>query len=218
MLIIHVWYSGGTNCHAVLDNSHDFSSHLGPSRCIPNLYNDAEIVPTQNHRMNSKKSDFGALTNGISIPDGVRHLFVVSGKSSQACAAQRAALRTYLEKKGSQTSPEFLSNLSYTLCSRRSSFAWRWATSATTLAELSESLNQDLSPNQGIRLGSKIGFVFTGQGSQWHAMGRELFHQNAIFAASLRRGDKCVKMLGAPVSLIGMSMSVMSKLILTVFR
>ena len=129
---------------------------------------------------------------------------MVSGKSLQVCIAQKFALKQYLEKRAKQVSADFLSNLSYSLCTRRSHFGWRWGASAITLEELMEALNDDVSAPQKIKHQPKIGFVFTGQGSQWHAMGRELISKNAVFTSSLRRGDECLENLGAPWSLIGM--------------
>lgn len=50
----------------------------------------------------------------------------------------------------------------------------------------------------------QLGFVFTGQGAQWHAMGRELYGVNgyAVYKAALERADRCIRKLGSPWSLI----------------
>jgi acyl transferase domain-containing protein len=50
----------------------------------------------------------------------------------------------------------------------------------------------------------RIGYVFTGQGAQWHAMGRELLEQYPVFAATLNAADAYLFKLGAPFSLLGM--------------
>lgn len=50
----------------------------------------------------------------------------------------------------------------------------------------------------------QLGFVFTGQGAQWHAMGRELYGQHgyAVYKSALERADRCLHKLGAQWSLI----------------
>ncbi|CAL3970577.1 unnamed protein product, partial [Diplocarpon coronariae] len=50
----------------------------------------------------------------------------------------------------------------------------------------------------------RIGFIFTGQGAQWYAMGRELFDAYPIFAATMERIDRYLTKLGANFSLLGM--------------
>lgn len=51
-----------------------------------------------------------------------------------------------------------------------------------------------------------LGFVFTGQGAQWHAMGRELYHRHhggyPVYKAALERADRCLRRLGAAWSLV----------------
>jgi acyl transferase domain-containing protein len=49
----------------------------------------------------------------------------------------------------------------------------------------------------------RIGFVFTGQGAQWNAMGRELYEQYPVFASTLNACDKCLESFGASFSVIG---------------
>lgn len=50
----------------------------------------------------------------------------------------------------------------------------------------------------------QIGFVFTGQGAQWHAMGRELYGQHGypVYTAALDLADRCLQKLGAQWSLV----------------
>ncbi|KAL8805875.1 MAG: hypothetical protein Q9182_001656 [Xanthomendoza sp. 2 TL-2023] len=172
------------------------------SRLVSSFHQSAEIIPTQQHRSATTRVDLNTVCSNTDTHHRARHLLVVSGKSSQTCIAQRAALHRYLEDMGDEIPDDFLSTLSYTLCDRRSPFSWRWATSATTLLELKESLREDLPSPQRIRLQPKIGFVFTGQGAQWHAMARELINHNEVFTASLRRADECIKMSGASWSVI----------------
>ena len=41
----------------------------------------------------------------------------------------------------------------------------------------------------------RLGFVFTGQGAQWHAMGRQLLEQSLLFRQSLERCDNVLRQL-----------------------
>lgn len=213
-------HSGGTNCHAVLDNSSFFSSDQELSHLPQNSSDLPNIRATNNGHVNCPTSHSGSIFDTKDSLGEPRHLFVISGKSSQACVAQKLALKQYLEAKAIDTPAHFLSNLSYTLCSRRSSFSWRWATSATTFSELEESLIQNSPAPQQVSLQPNIGFVFTGQGSQWYAMGREMMHSNEVFMASMRRGDKYIRQLGATWSPTGKSTAdqISSNKHLTVYR
>ena len=198
-------HSGGTNCHAVLDNSSFCLSDPASSHLSQKSSDLRNIRATSNGHVNGTTSHSDSIFDSNDSLGEIRHLFVISGKSSQACIAQKIALRQYLEAKTIDTPTNFLSDLSYTLCSRRSSFSWRWATSATTLSELKESLTQNHPAPQQASLQPNIGFVFTGQGSQWYAMGREMMHSNDVFMASIRRGEEYITQLGATWSLTGKS-------------
>ena len=72
---------------------------------------------------------------------------------------------------------------------------------ASSLTELRETLA--ISSETFTRSTDKpaLGFVFTGQGSQWHAMGRELFSYQT-FAKSMQESDAYLKDFGAEWSLL----------------
>lgn len=105
---------------------------------------------------------------------------------------------------------DLLDHLSYTL-GRRALLKWRVAIPAATSFELIEALNSNgILPSKASVSGQghisdlRIGFVFTGQGAQWHAMGRELYGSQGFpaFAAALNRADRYLRKLGAEWSLV----------------
>lgn len=77
-----------------------------------------------------------------------------------------------------------MSSLSYTLCSRRTHYSWRFSCVARDNQDLFNQLSAEGNVEQ---LGSNgkgipISFVFTGQGAQWSQMGRELLQLNSASA------------------------------------
>lgn len=112
--------------------------------------------------------------------------------------AQKQAL--YLQTMEKPKSEQaFLQSFAHTL-NKRTRFLWRSFVIGSTIAEVVSSLK---SPPRKLRLKNTpfLGFVFTGQGAQWYAMGRELF-EYPVFKESLRCADKYYKSLGATWSLM----------------
>ena len=97
--------------------------------------------------------------------------------------------------------PTLMESLAFTLGCRRSALSWREAVTASTIAELRELLQSDSADLTRSFDKPSLGFVFTGQGAQWHAMGRELF-QYPIFARSLQESDVYLSDFGADWSLL----------------
>lgn len=133
-----------------------------------------------------------------------RHVFVLSAKDETTARKMVENFRKYLQSSASIWK---LSDLSHTLTRRRSDFQWRVAASAQTLDELAGAFaDPRLSPVLALQP-PRLGFVFTGQGAQWFAMGRELMTSYPRFLASLQEADSCLRELGASWSLIGECLS-----------
>ena len=94
----------------------------------------------------------------------------------------------------------FLDDLAHTLALRRSIFPWRSHVLANSVSQLIEKFEQfSVKPIRALpRL--DLGFVFTGQGAQWHAMGRELMTYTA-YRKSLEDASDYLMSIGAPWSL-----------------
>lgn len=95
-----------------------------------------------------------------------------------------------------------MDRLAYTLSHRRSNLDWRQGVIASQASELRNALSKN--DDEPIRASADLtcGYVFTGQGSQWYAMGRELLHY-PVFYNSLLEADNALGGLGAKWSLLG---------------
>jgi acyl transferase domain-containing protein len=99
----------------------------------------------------------------------------------------------------------YMRHLAFTLGQRRSEFSWKAAHLASSKKELIEKLEQgQVTPQQGTGQ-PRLGFVFTGQGAQWYAMGRELIEAYPVFKDALLEADQFLKSFGAEWSILGIS-------------
>ncbi|KAM0259446.1 hypothetical protein ACHAQJ_003341 [Trichoderma viride] len=174
--------AGGTNTHAIIE---DARYHLSARH---------------NGVVSNGVAPNGVVPNGSSL-SGDRLLFTISAREEKGARESIRQLENYLESGCSQGR---LSDLAYTLGQRRSHFAWRAAISAQSIDELRSALgDSNLHPVQAsLARVPRLGFVFTGQGAQWHAMGRELIAAYPAFREALEDADKHVKSLGATWSVI----------------
>ncbi|PSR80092.1 hypothetical protein BD289DRAFT_76888 [Coniella lustricola] len=178
---------GGTNAHAVLGKA-----PAGPKR-------------PSNYRRTSRNNSLDDATS-----TGRRKLFVLSANDRQSLEATMANLVVYLEQRPEIFQSDLLNNLCYTL-SKRSLLRWRVAIPAVTSFQLIEALNsKNIIPTKTAARGQgqiqnlAIGYIFTGQGAQWHAMGRELYGSSGfpVYTESLNRADRCLRKMGAQWSLV----------------
>ncbi|WP_394836498.1 SDR family NAD(P)-dependent oxidoreductase [Pendulispora rubella] len=104
--------------------------------------------------------------------------FVLSAKTDSALRAQGEQLIAYLEER-----PELnLLDIAYSLATARSHFEWRAAFVARDREQVRQALGA-LAPSAA--RASKLGVLFTGQGSQWAGMGRALDEAFPAFRESL---------------------------------
>lgn len=135
-------------------------------------------------------------------PEAVkRKVITLSGHDERAVREQTRLLGFYLEKNPEAFDANLLSNVAYTLGQRRTVFPWRLAVSGSSATEVIRQLSADLKPSRVSRLPA-VGFVFTGQGAQWHAMGRELLPAYPVFRQTMEAVDDHLVFLGAKFSVI----------------
>jgi len=106
------------------------------------------------------------------------------------------SLGVYLEQRPETLELSLMGKLAYTLCERRSFHTWKVAVTAETGSDLVRKLSDpDIRPVSAFNT-PKISFVFTGQGAQWYAMGRELTKNYPVFTSAIEAADKCLESLG----------------------
>lgn len=98
---------------------------------------------------------------------------------------------------------EALGDLAFTLSERRSRLPLAAAVRAGSRDDLVNRLAKwSRKPSPAVRP-PRLGFVFNGQGAQWHAMGRELIEAYPVFASSVQRADEILRANGSKWSLHG---------------
>jgi acyl transferase domain-containing protein/NADPH:quinone reductase-like Zn-dependent oxidoreductase len=130
-------------------------------------------------------------------------LFVLSAHDKTSAEKTMQSLGVYLEQRPEVFQNDLLSNLAYTLGQRRSFHPWRIAVTASTSAELVEMLsNGKVAPCKQDVEALRMGWIFTGQGAQWWAMGRELYQQYPVYASAIELADAHLISIGAKFSLL----------------
>lgn len=132
-----------------------------------------------------------------------RKLYVVSASDKQAAIQLGKSIGAHLDLHPSVFNDSMLDNMAYTLGQRRSFLPWRMASSAAIAQTLTASLSNNAEPVRSSKEPT-VGFVFTGQGAQWHGMGKELLSTYPVFRQTMKDVDVCLKSLGATFSIIGM--------------
>lgn len=188
---------GGANAHVIME---EFSP-----------------LPLQNgfrHTNGHHLSNGNGLSNGNRATNGVNghydsdlqsRLFILSAKDEHTCLAMASNLARHLKVLDfdGQDEAQFLESLAYTLGERRSRFPWTATYMAASLAELTAALEDPRTkPSRRDVDKPRLGFVFTGQGAQWHAMGRELIGAYPIFKSSLLEAEAILKEFGCTWSVM----------------
>ncbi|KAI9808079.1 MAG: Type I Iterative PKS [Pycnora praestabilis] len=174
---------GGANVHVILEK---FSPPQGDYR---------------HHDTNSADGSAQGDTT-LSSSAARKRLYVLSASDQTSAKSQITDLASYLRKVPETDVATLMPQLAFTLSQRRSLFDWRVAVPALSIKDLLTSLEAgELKPTKALAK-PRIGFVFTGQGSQWHAMGRELMEDYPVFANTLKEADRCLIEMGAGWSLL----------------
>lgn len=178
---------GGTNCHIVLDNA---NSYLNGERRISQGNHSKCFEPHKAVR--HEELDKIAKSN-------MPKLLVWSASSETAAQTMISAWETYLSRKAGL---ELLSNVSYTLGTRRSFLSSRSFAVISDTKQLQQISKISSKPMTASESAPSMAFVFTGQGAQWYAMGRELFVYPK-FLETILQANLIFRKLGCSWSVIG---------------
>jgi tyrocidine synthetase-3 len=126
----------------------------------------------------------------------VEQLFPISASGQEALHDLVRSYRDYMSGEGQKLS---LQDICYTAGSRRSHHDHRLSLIVSSKQEMVDSLDNYLAGEalSGCQRGqrrsgasSKLVFVFSGQGPQWWAMGRELFQEEPVFRETIEECDE----------------------------
>ncbi|KKY31461.1 putative fatty acid synthase s-acetyltransferase [Diaporthe ampelina] len=188
---------GGTNAHVVLGKA-------------PSIQKPHTVTPSQPNPPQENTSMLRLFTSARpakpqdakpASPSNTK-LFIMTANDKASLLAVMKKMVVYLEQRPEIFQKDLMENFAYTLGQRRSLLQWRAAFATDSSFDLIESINSDkIIPCKQSAEKPRLGFIFTGQGAQWHAMGRELYHQYPIYAAAIDRSNECLRQLGAEWSL-----------------
>ena len=191
---------GGANAHVILESADPWT-----------LTSGLDLNPV-NGGGNGHVNGSGH-TNGYYVHDTTdnANVLILSARDERGCQQMVSDLKTYLEKNkslGQDASEQLLRNLSYTLGERRTLFQWvaahqvRLDEDGTLEAAIQALETPRFKPSRRAADRPRIGMVFTGQGAQWNAMGRELLTSYPVFRQSIDEAEAILKDLGADWSLL----------------
>jgi len=161
------------------------ADHEAPRRAAVSSYG---ISGTNVHAILEQAPETGASEPGQTRPavDGAL-LFPLSASSEDALRQTAARLADWVDAQGPDLA---ISDLAYTLARRRGHRPVRTAVVADTAAELTEALREvadgetPYPPAAGQDDRGPV-WVFSGQGSQWAEMGKDLLANEPVFAATV---------------------------------
>jgi acyl transferase domain-containing protein/NADPH:quinone reductase-like Zn-dependent oxidoreductase len=130
-------------------------------------------------------------------------LFVLSANDETALRNSVSKLGIWIEQHAELYQTTMPRNLAYTLCQRRSHLPWRVAVVAGMCSDVASALNShEASPARAPSEPPRVAFVYTGQGAQWFAMGRELLRTHPVFFEAVVRADGTLWAIGADFSVL----------------
>lgn len=216
---------GGTNAHVIIDDALSYLSARGiegfyrkslsgltQSANEHNHHNGHPLNGYANGQLNGQFNDQlysqlnghlnGQLNKESTQSRSFTRIFTLRAFDEVAGKQQGLNLAEFLKKRPQVSDVTFMDDLAFALNERRSNFQWKATVTASSVNELITGLETDLKFVKAPKA-PNLGFIFTGQGAQWNAMGRELIDTYPIFKQSLVRSNKALSAMGAPWSLLG---------------
>jgi acyl transferase domain-containing protein len=180
---------GGTNAHCIIESSEPYQDEealvtcsekpgyaltgemAGQSGGNVSVIAAANISHSTRISSNVGTVDGSLQSSGGSDSAASPQLFVISARTKLSLQVSLENLKRWISTPGRRLD---FSNIAHTLCTRRSAMLWRRSIVASDPEKLASGLGQrSLSFEKSYNQIQTV-FLFTGQGAQWHAMGREV--------------------------------------------
>ncbi|EFQ35173.1 beta-ketoacyl synthase domain-containing protein [Colletotrichum graminicola] len=188
---------GGANAHVILEDAASYLFRHGRSGRHYTTANPKLLTISSSVSENGSETE---TISDVSHEEVASKLFVLSSNDQEGVKRNVERLASYLDGKTS-SKPSFLSDLAYTLFSKRTTLPWKSFAIASDVSSLRQGLEKIpavvRSSNSSV---PRIAFVFTGQGAQYFQMGKELSVYKT-FRDSMLRSELILKSLGCPWTL-----------------
>lgn len=178
---------GGANSHIVIDDAFSYLQRRGLSA---------------NFSRASRPYLRGGETPRPIAPGEFPKLLVWSASTETATRNMVSAWESYCSERLESMSTPSLPDIAYTLDTRRSLLPSRSFAVISTASDLQSLAHIASVPVETPKRIPRLAFIFTGQGAQWYAMGRELFIYPP-FSESVRASEAILTSLGCSWSLQG---------------
>ncbi|KAJ5950212.1 uncharacterized protein N7479_008625 [Penicillium vulpinum] len=190
---------GGSNAHIVLDDAYHFMKLNGlkgnhntvlPSRL--SKCRDCDLDTEE--EISSDETRSSGVTETI---NDIPKLLVWSTADEKGILRLKEAWKSRFAtiSQSDKKSPKFLNDLAHTLACRRTHLPWRSFAVVRPSDDLG-SLVDLFSPPFQSRRSSNLAMVFSGQGAQWYAMGRQLLDIYPVFLQSIEDAGGYLRTLG----------------------
>lgn len=180
---VHSSGLGGTNAHVVLDDAYSY---------------------LREHQLRGVHRTDVSASRRTSTSGELEHrskyrVFTWSAKDQNGIKRALSAFSQHLSSVPTSEAPSgYLSDLAYTLAEKRSKFPWTFAVAAESVEELNEAISDPTRATCPTSVPT-VGFLFTGNGAQWYAMGRELLAY-PVFKESVELASDFIASLRCPWS------------------
>jgi acyl transferase domain-containing protein/NADPH:quinone reductase-like Zn-dependent oxidoreductase/ubiquinone/menaquinone biosynthesis C-methylase UbiE len=199
---------GGTNAHVIMESAEPWTST--PTVTFPLNNGISNGNGTSNVHSNGNGHING---NSSTHKTADTKVLILSARDERGCQRLVGDMKSYLEKHKSlnfEAANALLRDLTYTLAERRTRFPWVAAHQVHLEAGAEQPLDAVIEafdsprfkPSRVPTTQPRIGMVFTGQGAQWNAMGRELLTEYPVFRQSIDEADTHLRDIGATWSLL----------------
>jgi acyl transferase domain-containing protein/NADPH:quinone reductase-like Zn-dependent oxidoreductase len=206
-LTIHI-ILGGTNAHVILESlptslrwdvtGHNFrerqTSLKKKQEVLPPSFDIESSFPPQLVSIRQTQDE------SLSTAAPKSQLFIISAAAADALSRVAQKLHRWASFRDDYDT--WCHQLAYNLIKRRSIMQYRYTFRADSHESFLAALRDNTVKPVQASPNPSIAFVFTGQGAQWYAMGREMVRFDSQFMRSLWQSDKILRGLGATWSLI----------------